>query len=47
VVRSDGGIGGFAGGPNKKKTMLIKEGVAVKAGRVDLSKYLYDFSPKR
>jgi len=47
VVRSDGGIGGFAGGPNKKKAMLTREGVTVKADRVDLSKCLYDFSSKR
>jgi len=29
VIRSDGSLGGFAGGAKKKKEMLIKEGVKI------------------
>ncbi len=34
VVRSDGSLGGFATGKDKKKSMLEKEGVTVKNGNV-------------
>lgn len=34
VVRSDGSLGGYAKGKNKKKRMLEKEGVTVKKGKV-------------
>lgn len=45
VVRSDGSIGGYAGGPDKKERMLRREGVPVRDGRVcDLEKHLFRFS---
>jgi methylated-DNA-[protein]-cysteine S-methyltransferase len=34
VVKSDGSLGGFAGGPQKKIFLLKKEGVGVKNGRI-------------
>lgn len=34
VVRSDGAIGEYALGPDKKCKLLIKEGVAVENGRI-------------
>ncbi len=39
VVRSDGGLGGFAGGLAMKVDLLKKEGVIVQDGTVDLEKY--------
>jgi len=42
VVKSDGGLGGFARGANEKRRLLECEGVAVKSGRVsDLGKLLF------
>ena len=41
VVKSDGGISGYAGGANKKIALLKKEGVTVKNNFVDLEQYLY------
>ena len=35
VVRSDGTLGGYAGGPAKKKKLLAKEGVVVIRNRVE------------
>ncbi len=35
VVRSDGGIGGYAYGEKSKARMLAKEGVSVRDGRID------------
>ena len=43
VVKSNGDIGGFASGTKKKISMLKKEGIKVKKGKVDLKKYLYKF----
>ncbi len=44
VVRSDGRIGGFAGGPKAKAGLLRKDGVKVKDGKVvDFEKRLFDF----
>ena len=43
VVRSDGGVGGFASGTRKKIEMLRAEGVEIVGGRVDLSKFLHKF----
>lgn len=44
VVRSDGSIGGYAGGPDKKEQMLKKEGIPVRNGRVsNLESYLFRF----
>ncbi len=41
VVCSDGKLGGFAFGVEKKKEMLKKEGVEIVNGKVDLDKYLF------
>ncbi len=41
VVRSDGSLGGYAGGLPKKIALLKKEGVSVMNGKVDLHKYHY------
>ncbi len=43
VLKSTGEIGGFAGGTEKKVSMLRKEGVEVVDGRVDLKKYGFIF----
>ena len=44
VVASDGDIGGYAHGVRAKIALLKKEGVAVKAGKVqDFNRYLYKF----
>ncbi len=45
VVRSDGAIGQYALGADKKADILVKEGVTVKNGKIkDLEKYMYTFS---
>ncbi len=45
VIRSDGNIGQYASGADKKAEILIKEGVAIIDGKVeDLKKYMYKFS---
>lgn len=41
VVNSDGCIGGFAWGINKKILLLRKEGVIIKNKRADLGRYLF------
>ena len=41
VVRSDGGLGGYASGINKKIAILKKEGVVVKNEKVDLGTFGY------
>ena len=43
VVRKDGGLAGYGGakGVGKKAELLRREGVSVKEGRVDLSKFLF------
>ncbi len=43
VVRSDGRIGGFASGSERKTTLLKKEGVEVKKGKIDLKKFGFRF----
>lgn len=43
VVKSDGSIGGFAFGPNKKILMLKSEGIIIEKGKVDLGKFGYKF----
>src|SRR5687767_15365814 len=35
VVGSDGSLTGFAGGLEKKRQMLVREGVAVRSGKVE------------
>lgn len=45
VVRSDGSVGGFAGGKEKKIEMLRKEGIEIGKEKVqDLDKYLMKLS---
>jgi len=45
VVRSDGVIGQYALGTDKKVELLIKEGIEVTKGRIiDLDKFMYKFS---
>lgn len=44
VVKSDGKLGGYAGGQQKKIFLLNKEGVQVESGRVDLNTYRADLS---
>jgi O-6-methylguanine DNA methyltransferase len=43
VVKQDGGLGGYGGptGTPRKAKLLKEEGVAVRGGRVDLTKYLF------
>ncbi|MBU4502448.1 MAG: MGMT family protein [Nanoarchaeota archaeon] len=43
VINSDGKIGGFASGVNKKIRLLESEGVKVKDKKIDLKKYLFKF----
>ncbi len=44
VVNSNGKLGGFASGKNKKTKMLKKEGVEVKNGKImNFEKVLYKF----
>lgn len=45
VVRSDGGVGQYALGTDKKVNILVKEGVEIENGKVkNIEKYLYKFS---
>jgi methylated-DNA-[protein]-cysteine S-methyltransferase len=42
AVRSDGGLGGFQGGPAMKRALLEREGIAFdQAGRVAVARYHY------
>lgn len=48
VVKSDGSIGGYALGTDKKIELLQNEGIQIENGRVvSLEKYLYRFSEAR
>lgn len=40
VVRSDGNLGGYAGGAKKKRRLLEWEGIKVENNRIDSRKYL-------
>jgi methylated-DNA-[protein]-cysteine S-methyltransferase len=43
VVRSDGSVGKYIFGSDKKVSLLIEEGVEVKDGKVNLAKHLSRF----
>ena len=44
VVRSDGSVGQYALGSNKKSELLLNEGVEITKGRVkDLDNFIYKF----
>lgn len=43
VVRSDGGIGGYRLGVQRKVRLLAAEGVEVRNKKVDLAKYMFRF----
>jgi methylated-DNA-[protein]-cysteine S-methyltransferase len=44
VIASDGSLGGYAGGPKKKRVLLAKEGIIIHNNRVrDLGQVLYRF----
>lgn len=47
VIRSNGEVGGFASGTKRKIAMLKKEGIIIKRGRIDLTKYFYEFKIKK
>ncbi|MBC7128775.1 MAG: endonuclease V [Thermoplasmatales archaeon] len=42
VVRSDGSVGGYAHGIEKKIELLMKDGIEVKDGKINLDKYLFN-----
>lgn len=42
VIYSDGRIGGYAGGIEKKIALLKKDGIEIKNGKIDLSKYFFN-----
>ena len=45
VIKTNGEVGGYAGGLSRKIELLRQEGVDVtESGRIDLSKFLYSFS---
>jgi len=42
VIKADGSVGGYGGeGVVKKASMLRKEGIQIRRGKIDLSKYLF------
>lgn len=43
VVKSNGELGGYKLGKEKKKDFLSKEGVKVVEGKINLDKYFYGF----
>jgi len=45
VVRSDGSVGQYALGPDKKSELLQSEGVEIASGKVkDMSRYMHRFA---
>lgn len=44
VVKSDGKLGGYKLGKDKKAELLGEDGAQVKGGKVDLGKCLFEFS---
>jgi len=47
VIKSNGEVGGFASGSQKKIALLEKEGITIKNKRLSLAKYLYEFKVKK
>ncbi len=43
VINSDGSLGGFSKGIEKKKRLLKKEGIEIKKNKIDLKKFLFRF----
>lgn len=43
VISSNGTLGGYAFGLDKKKELLKKEGIEIKNNKIDLEKYEYNF----
>jgi methylated-DNA-[protein]-cysteine S-methyltransferase len=43
VINSNGNIGGFATGTEKKIKLLKKEGIKIKNNKIDLKKYQFKF----
>ena len=43
VIKTNGKVGGFAQGTDKKIQMLLEEGIEVKNRAVDLKRFLYKF----
>ncbi|OGD86700.1 hypothetical protein A2Z23_03115 [Candidatus Curtissbacteria bacterium RBG_16_39_7] len=39
VISSDGNLGGYLGGPDKKMRLLISEGVEIQNSKIDLDRY--------
>lgn len=44
VVLSDGRIGGYASGSDRKRELLLKEGVVIKNDRTDLNRFGFCFA---
>jgi len=47
VIRANGEVGGFASGQAKKIAILKKEGIIINKHKIDLKKYLHDFTIKK
>jgi O-6-methylguanine DNA methyltransferase len=43
VVRSDGKVGGYKLGSERKTELLVSEGVEIRNGKVDLKIYVFRF----
>lgn len=43
VINASGSLGGFASGLKNKVTLLNSEGITIENGKIDLSKYEYNF----
>jgi methylated-DNA-[protein]-cysteine S-methyltransferase len=43
VVKSDGKVGGYKFGCGQKMKLLVREGIKVQKGKIDLKKYFFRF----
>lgn len=41
VIKSDGSLGGYRQGVDRKKNRLIKEGIEIKNNKINLEKFLF------